>query len=105
MLTCVTELLLDAVLCILVSSFVQVILATPFLLTNPVGYTSRAFNFGRQFLFEWTVNWRFLPESLFLNRGFHLFLLVAHLLVLAAFCLRQWTRCVHVCDVRNGSEE
>uniref|UniRef100_A0A673AM36 Dol-P-Man:Man(5)GlcNAc(2)-PP-Dol alpha-1,3-mannosyltransferase n=1 Tax=Sphaeramia orbicularis TaxID=375764 RepID=A0A673AM36_9TELE len=54
---------------------IQILLGLPFLLENPVGYVSRAFDLGRQFMFKWTVNWRFLPEWLFLNRYFHLLLL------------------------------
>lgn len=70
----------------------QLLLGMPFLLENPVGYTSRAFDLGRQFLFRWTVNWRFLPEWLFLNRYFHLLLLVAQLFTLLLFALRHWKR-------------
>ncbi|PIO28407.1 hypothetical protein AB205_0137460 [Aquarana catesbeiana] len=58
---------------------VLVILALPFLLENPAGYLIRSFDFGRQFLFQWTVNWRFLPEHVFQHRVFHLALLTAHL--------------------------
>lgn len=70
----------------------QLLLGLPFLLENPLGYMSRAFDLGRQFMFKWTVNWRFLPEWLFLNRYFHLLLLVAHLLTLMLFALRRWKR-------------
>ncbi|KAK2551176.1 Dol-P-Man:Man(5)GlcNAc(2)-PP-Dol alpha-1 [Acropora cervicornis] len=68
------------------------ILGLPFLLDNPVSYISLAFNFGRQFLFQWTVNWRFLPEWLFLNRYFHVGLLVCHLVTLRLFYLFKWRR-------------
>ncbi|XP_061099658.1 dol-P-Man:Man(5)GlcNAc(2)-PP-Dol alpha-1,3-mannosyltransferase [Conger conger] len=71
---------------------IQVLLALPFLLENPVGYLSRAFDLGRQFLFQWTVNWRFLPEEVFLSRHFHLALLGAHLLTLLLFTFRRWKR-------------
>lgn len=70
----------------------QLLLGLPFLLTNPGGYVARAFDFGRQFLFQWTVNWRFLPEWLFLHRGFHLLLLACQLSALFAFALRHWIR-------------
>lgn len=70
----------------------QLLLGLPFLLDNPVGYVSRAFDLGRQFMFKWTVNWRFLPEWLFLNRYFHLLLLSAHLLTLLLFAFRRWKR-------------
>ncbi|CAG07698.1 unnamed protein product, partial [Tetraodon nigroviridis] len=71
---------------------IQLLLGMPFLLENPLGYLSRAFDLGRQFLFQWTVNWRFLPEWLFLSRYFHLLLLVAHLLTLLLFALCRWKR-------------
>ncbi|XP_052014725.1 dol-P-Man:Man(5)GlcNAc(2)-PP-Dol alpha-1,3-mannosyltransferase isoform X1 [Apodemus sylvaticus] len=70
----------------------QVVLGLPFLLENPVGYLSRSFDLGRQFLFQWTVNWRFLPEAIFLHRVFHLALLAAHLSLLLLFALCRWHR-------------
>ncbi|XP_077580636.1 dol-P-Man:Man(5)GlcNAc(2)-PP-Dol alpha-1,3-mannosyltransferase [Stigmatopora nigra] len=71
---------------------IQVLLGLPFLLENPIGYMSGAFDLGRQFMFKWTVNWRFLPEWLFLNRYFHFLLLAAHLLSLLLFALLRWKR-------------
>ncbi|XP_068137416.1 dol-P-Man:Man(5)GlcNAc(2)-PP-Dol alpha-1,3-mannosyltransferase [Hyperolius riggenbachi] len=73
-------------------AILQVILALPFLLENPAGYVLRSFDFGRQFLFQWTVNWRFLPEYVFQHRAFHLALLAAHLSGLALFCFYRWNR-------------
>lgn len=75
----------------------QLLLGLPFLLENPIGYVSRAFDLGRQFMFKWTVNWRFLPEWLFLDRYFHLLLLSAHLLTLLLFALRRWKRWDKLC--------
>ncbi|KAM4772629.1 dol-P-Man:Man(5)GlcNAc(2)-PP-Dol alpha-1,3-mannosyltransferase [Rhinophrynus dorsalis] len=75
-----------------ICALLQVILALPFLLENPTGYLIRSFDFGRQFLFQWTVNWRFLPESVFQHRAFHLALLFAHLSALLLFCLHRWPR-------------
>ncbi|XP_008060959.1 dol-P-Man:Man(5)GlcNAc(2)-PP-Dol alpha-1,3-mannosyltransferase isoform X1 [Carlito syrichta] len=74
---------------------IQVLLGLPFLLENPLGYLSRSFDLGRQFLFRWTVNWRFLPEALFLHRAFHLALLVAHLTLLLLFAFCKWHRGKH----------
>lgn len=68
---------------------VQVVLALPFLATFPINYVIGAFNLGRVFLFEWTVNWRFLPEWIFVSRWFHLLLLLGHLGVLG-HCLQYW---------------
>uniref|UniRef100_A0A4W5N0N6 Dol-P-Man:Man(5)GlcNAc(2)-PP-Dol alpha-1,3-mannosyltransferase n=1 Tax=Hucho hucho TaxID=62062 RepID=A0A4W5N0N6_9TELE len=71
---------------------IQLLLGLPFLVENPIGYMTRAFDLGRQFMFTWTVNWRFLPEWLFLSRYFHLVLLATHLLALLLFALRRWKR-------------
>ncbi len=37
---------------------VQLILGAPFLLTYPVSYIRKAFEFDRVFFFKWTVNWK-----------------------------------------------
>lgn len=71
---------------------VQLLLGAPFLLANPVGYLMRSFDIGRVFLFEWTVNWRFLPEEIFVNRWFHLGLLSLHLTLLALFAYTHWNK-------------
>ncbi|KAK5576305.1 hypothetical protein RB653_007446 [Dictyostelium firmibasis] len=73
---------------LMICGFVQVLLAIPFLLVNPQGYLLRAFEFSRQFLFKWTVNWRFLPEDLFLNKFWALFLLSIHLFFIFLFYLK-----------------
>jgi alpha-1,3-mannosyltransferase len=38
---------------------VQLLLAVPFLYTSPLNYLLGAFNLGRVFLFQWTVNFRY----------------------------------------------
>ncbi|XP_017554666.2 dol-P-Man:Man(5)GlcNAc(2)-PP-Dol alpha-1,3-mannosyltransferase isoform X2 [Pygocentrus nattereri] len=77
---------------LILCAVIQLFLGLPFLLVNPLGYVSRAFDLGRQFLFKWTVNWRFLPEEIFLSRYFHLALLFAHLTTLIFFALKRWKR-------------
>lgn len=69
----------------------QLLLGAPFLLTNPVAYMVGSFNLGRVFLFEWTVNWRFLSEELFVHPGFHISLLLLHVGFLAIFA-KPWFR-------------
>jgi alpha-1,3-mannosyltransferase len=53
-----------------------------------MGYLSCAFNLGRQFMYKWTVNWKLLDETLFLDRRFHLVLLGAHVCLLLFFAVR-----------------
>ncbi|XP_065339542.1 lethal(2)neighbour of Tid protein [Cloeon dipterum] len=73
------------ILQLFVCGLIQVLLAAPFLLTNPVGYIMGAFNLGRIFLYKWTVNWRFITEELFVSRNFHLSLLACHIALLLYF--------------------
>jgi ALG3 protein len=70
----------------------QIISCVPFLLANPVGYLVGSFNFGRKFFYVWTVNWKFLPEEIFLSTRLAVVLLVAHLVVLALFAVKYWCK-------------
>jgi len=54
-------------------------------------YVSRAFQFDRKFLYKWTVNWRFVPEGLFLSTPFSAGLLATHLGLLYLFVQTRWT--------------
>ncbi|VDL64542.1 unnamed protein product [Hymenolepis diminuta] len=67
---------------------VQVLLGAIFLFRNSEAYFGRAFEFSRQFMYKWTVNWRFIPESLFLDRRFQLTLLFLHITLLSFFLLK-----------------
>lgn len=71
---------------------IQVVLAYPFLLTNGKGYVGRAFEFSRQFLWRWTVNWRFVKEEQFLSRKFSLILAISNLGILLTFFVTRWIR-------------
>ncbi|PIN18091.1 Mannosyltransferase [Handroanthus impetiginosus] len=74
------------------AALVQILLGLPFLLSRPVAYISRAFNLGRVFIHFWSVNFKFVPEQVFVSRGFALFLLAAHLILLAIFAHYRWCR-------------
>ncbi|KAK7721243.1 dolichyl-P-Man:Man(5)GlcNAc(2)-PP-dolichol alpha-1,3-mannosyltransferase [Diaporthe eres] len=67
----------------------QAQLAVPFL-KHPGAYFGRAFEFSRQFLFKWTVNWRFVGEETFLSRAFSTSLLALHVSVLLTFIFTRW---------------
>lgn len=71
---------------------VQVIIALPFLYKNIWGYFGRAFEFSRQFLFKWTVNWRFIGEDVFLSKPFAFTLLGFHAIVLWSFITKKYLR-------------
>lgn len=75
----------ETVIQLILCAATQLIVGLPFLLTHPVNYIIGAFNLGRVFLYEWTVNWRFLPEEIFVNKFFHISLLILHILILAFF--------------------
>lgn len=55
-------------------------------------YVFRAFQLNRQFLYKWTVNWRFVPEEIFLSSFFSSSLLAGHGLTLLIFALTRWTQ-------------
>ncbi|XP_043210039.1 lethal(2)neighbour of Tid protein-like [Amphibalanus amphitrite] len=71
---------------------VQVALGAPFLAAAPVAYLRGAFDLGRVFQYQWTVNWRCLAEEVFLDRRLHVLLLALHLIVLAVFAQGRWRR-------------
>ncbi|BFZ58973.1 dolichyl-P-Man:Man(5)GlcNAc(2)-PP-dolichol alpha-1,3-mannosyltransferase [Savitreella phatthalungensis] len=70
----------------------QMLLAGPFLLRHPRTYLQGAFDFGRQFLWTWTVNWRFLSPDIFQDRRFQSTLLVLHGTTLFIFAWSRWSR-------------
>ena len=79
---------------VLLWAAVQLALAAPFLAVNAASYVAGAFDFGRQFLYIWTVNLKFLPEPLFLDKRVAIGLLGLHVAVLAFFFFTRWSRCV-----------
>lgn len=56
----------------------QMLAGLPFLIEDWRAYLSRAFEFTRVFIPFWSVNWRFLPDNIFLSRSFALVLLACH---------------------------
>ena len=68
----------------------QGLLGFPFLREYPWEYLAGAFDFSRIFLYKWTVNWRFVPEEIFLSKPFAKGLLAIHLVILVIFLLNRW---------------
>ncbi|KAL5701226.1 dolichyl-P-Man:Man5GlcNAc2-PP-dolichol alpha-1,3-mannosyltransferase [Ranunculus cassubicifolius] len=74
------------------AAILQVLLGFPFLLSHPVAYISRAFNLGRVFIHFWSVNFKFVPEKIFVSKEFALGLLTVHLLLLVVFAHFRWCK-------------
>ncbi|KAF2010061.1 glycosyltransferase family 58 protein [Aaosphaeria arxii CBS 175.79] len=55
-------------------------------------YFARAFELTRQFLYKWTVNWRFVDESTFLSKPFAIGLLAVHAGLLIWFATTRWIK-------------
>jgi alpha-1,3-mannosyltransferase len=68
----------------------QLILGAPFLLRHPVSYLRKAFELDRQFFFKWTVNFKFLPEDVFLSKPLAICLLLLHLGLLVVYVFRLY---------------
>jgi alpha-1,3-mannosyltransferase len=50
----------------------------------------KSFEFDRVFFFKWTVNWKFLPEDLFVSKPWALMLLTFHLGSLGFLAVKWW---------------
>ncbi|KAJ9187759.1 hypothetical protein P3X46_003181 [Hevea brasiliensis] len=74
------------------AALVQILLGLPFLVSNPIAYISRAFNLGRVFIHFWSVNFKFIPEPVFVSKQFAVSLLLTHLGLLAAFAHYRWCK-------------
>ncbi|XP_078047055.1 alg3, alpha-1,3- mannosyltransferase [Augochlora pura] len=81
--------LLKTIIHLFIAGSIQLILGLPFILNNPLAYIQGSFNLGRVFEFKWTVNWRFLPEHVFIHPYFHVLLLALHILTLI-YCAPKW---------------
>jgi len=87
--------------CLATCAAVQLIIGAPFLLQNPTEYLSRAFQFSRVFLFKWTVNWKFLPEDMFVSPALSVSLLLLHLSTLILFA-SKWISATRL-QTKNAS--
>lgn len=73
-------------------TLLQFVPSLPFTSHDARAYVSRAFEFTRVFKYEWTVNWKFLPEETFLSSPFSIALLVAHAALLVLFATTRWIK-------------
>jgi alpha-1,3-mannosyltransferase len=60
----------------------QLLVGAPFLATHPISYITRSWNLGRQFAWFNSVNWKWVPRSVFYSAWFHYTLLGLHLFFL-----------------------
>lgn len=65
----------------------QIFIALPFLKTYPLEYFHGAFNFKRQFMYKWSINWQFLGEETFQNTLFQKSLLVSQFMLILTVIL------------------
>jgi len=75
-----------------ICAFVQVILALPFLMQYPIEYLKGAFNFGRKFIYIWSVNFQFVPEEIFQSKLFSISLIIGQLMMLLVFYTLIWSK-------------
>lgn len=60
-------------------------MGAPFLYYHPISYLTKAFELGRVFTYKYTVNFKFLPESIFLNPLFSKGLLLLLIILIIIF--------------------
>lgn len=48
----------ETTICLSICAGIQLVLGAPFLLTHPISYIRKAFEFDRVFFYKWTVNWK-----------------------------------------------
>ena len=81
----------ETIFCLSLCAIVQLIVGYPFLSTYPYEYISKAFELGRVFMFKWTVNFKFLPEDVFVSKELSLLLLALTVIGYIVFAVK-WIR-------------
>jgi len=70
---------------VLLCGLIQLVLGWPFLSEFPREYIMGSFNLGRVFDYKWTVNFKFLPQHVFVSKGLAVTLLALHIVLLLFF--------------------
>ena len=99
---------LETIVCLSICAGLQLALGWPFLTTFPVQYLTRSFDLGRVFMYKWTVNFKFLPEDMFLSKSLSIVLLLSTLGVWALFAHKWITENQRISSVWNriwGNEQ
>lgn len=73
-----------------ICGIIQLALGAQFLLAYPLQYINGAFEFGRVFTYRWSVNWKFVPEKLFVSKPWAIGLLSAQVIFLIFFAYVKW---------------
>jgi alpha-1,3-mannosyltransferase len=84
--------LFGVIRCLTICASLQLLVALPFLVEYPISYLKGSFDLSRVFMYQWTVNWKFLPEEVFVGKPFAIFLVAATLLTWSFFFLKKWPR-------------
>ena len=79
-----------AAACLAAACAAQLAAAAPFLAAQPAHYLAAVFDVARRLPHVLSVNWRFVPPSLVLSRGFAAALNACHAFLLAYLALRRW---------------
>jgi alpha-1,3-mannosyltransferase len=82
----------------LLSLFIQIGFSLPFLLNNWKNYLYFSYQFNRKFIYKWSINWKFLSETIFQNNWFHLSLLILQLSFII-YILYKW---IHVLSLKQS---
>ena len=82
--------LVGAVACISLCALIQLVVGAPFIFHDIFAYLSGAFRGFGDLQHKWSVNWKFLPTNVFMDKRFAILLLLLHVTVLILFANYRW---------------
>ena len=82
--------LVGAVACISLCALIQLLVGAPFIFHDIFAYLSGAFRGFGDLQHKWSVNWKFLPTNIFMDKRFAILLLLLHVTVLILFANYRW---------------